>query len=127
MRVNKTFLWIMVVFVVSGVVMVGAGRYFNSKWGSAGGLVIDAATGKSLAGAEVTLSSTFTSERKGAMQLVRSGKSRDDGRFRIPTTVGGTYVMTVERVNYESLRLDAVTLASARYNDLGTLAMKRVQ
>ena len=123
MRVNKRFLWIMAIFLASGVLMVSVGLYYQSKFGSAAGTIVDAATGAPLDGVHVEMKAIFDGTKPWDV------KAREDtgvdGLFHLKGTVGGEYTLTATREGYRDLVVEGLRVASDQHNELGTFEMER--
>ncbi len=116
-----TRFWVvMTVFAAVAVVMIWSALHFSGKFGSAFGVVVDAATGQGVANADVELFAVFPAQSGGSkMTLQKTQKTKPDGAFVFPATVGGSYRLTVTCEGYTTLTREGVVIEQEAKKDLG--------
>lgn len=121
---NRRF-WIVIAFFLgSFVLIVALQRFYDTKFGSAFGLVVDAADGSGVAGARIDLYAEIESGGE-TLRLPLEVETREDGTFRFKSTVGGEFRVSVTHPAFRSWVREGVRIVRESDNDLGRIALER--
>ncbi|MFG0317713.1 MAG: carboxypeptidase-like regulatory domain-containing protein [Planctomycetota bacterium JB042] len=123
---NRRFWLVMAFFVGSFGVIVAMQRFYDTKFGSAFGLVVAAADGRGVEGARIELYAEFPGEDD-TLKLPLRVETAADGRFRFKSTVGGEFRMSVVHPRYRTHDRERVRIETAADNDLGRIELERRQ